>query len=234
MAGEIAYADLNIREMPSCSRIPMPRPGRNSNDHKYTQGLRVALGTACAVILLLILAVLTLIVLVLQPKERAEDTTTSSSTTDSEFKLQLKRYMCISPSHSRTEDAPNCKVCPKDWELHRDICYWISQAITTWAESQEDCRGKNSTLLVIRDQQEMAIIKNLTKKTSYWLGLKAAKLSEEWTWEWVDGSPFKEELFTVSDPAKVNSCGLIRRNSVNSNACSTLSNWMCMKAAFQI
>ncbi|CAI5767974.1 C-type lectin domain-containing protein [Podarcis lilfordi] len=192
MAGEIACADLNIQEMPSCSRIPMPRPGRNCNVHKYTQGLRVALGTACAVILLLTLAVVRLKVLVLQPKQTPEDT--SSSSTDSEFKLQLKRYMCSSLSQSGTEDAPNCKICPNAWELHRDICYWISQGQKTWTESQDDCKGKNSTLLVIRDQQEMAIIKNLTKETSYWLGLKAARLSEEWTWEWVDGSPFKGEL----------------------------------------
>ncbi|XP_077781386.1 uncharacterized protein LOC114591959 [Podarcis muralis] len=92
------------------------------------------------------------------------------------------------------EDAPNCKICPNDWELHRNTCYWISQVIRTWTESQDDCKGKNSTLLVIQDQQEMAIIKNLTKETSYWLGLKTARLSEEWTWEWVDGSPFNGEL----------------------------------------
>nr|XP_034963098.1 killer cell lectin-like receptor subfamily B member 1B allele A [Zootoca vivipara] len=233
MAGEIAYADLNLQEMPSYSRIPMPPPCRNcSNVHKYKQWHRVALGTACAVILLLTLAVVTLIVLVLQPKERPEDD--SSSTTDFEFKLQLKRYMCSSPSHSGTEDAPNCKVCPNDWELHRDACYWSSQEQKPWAESQDDCKGKNSTLLVIRDQQEMAIIKNLAKETHYWLGLTTAKLSEEWTWEWIDGSPFKEELFSVSGNAEGKSCGVMVQNGVHSDSCSTLSNWMCMKAAFQI
>uniref|UniRef100_A0A670IR74 C-type lectin domain-containing protein n=1 Tax=Podarcis muralis TaxID=64176 RepID=A0A670IR74_PODMU len=171
--------------------------------------------------------------LVLQPKERAEDTTTITSATDSEFKLQLKRYMCSSLSHSGTEDAPNCKICPNDWELHRDICYWISQGRKTWTESQDDCKGKNSTLLVIQDQQEMAIVKNLTKETRYWLGLTTAKLSEEWTWEWVDGSPFKGELFSISGP-EANSCGVIRQNDVNSDACSSLFHWMCMKSAFQI
>nr|XP_028573402.1 uncharacterized protein LOC114590944 [Podarcis muralis] len=93
--------------------------------------------------------------LVLQPKERPEDTTSITSATDSEFKLQLKRYMCSSPSQSGTEDAPNCKICPNDWELHRNTCYWISQGQKTWTESQDDCKGKNSTLIVIRDQQEM-------------------------------------------------------------------------------
>ncbi|XP_053234749.1 killer cell lectin-like receptor subfamily B member 1B allele A [Podarcis raffonei] len=179
MAGEIACADLNIQEMPSSSRIPMPRPGRNcSNDHRYTQGLRVALGTACAVIFLLTLAVVRLKVLVLQPKQTPEDTSSSSST-DSEFKLQLKHYMCSSPSHSGREDAPNCKICPNDWELHRDICYWISQGQKTWTESQDDCKGKNSTLLVIRDQQEMVNMQLMRKVLPTGIQLKQSPQESE-------------------------------------------------------
>ncbi|XP_062977737.1 killer cell lectin-like receptor subfamily F member 1 [Elgaria multicarinata webbii] len=129
------------------------------------------------------------------------------------------------------EYAKDCKLCPNDWIVHQGNCYWISQDKRNWTQSQDDCRAKNSTLLVIQNQEEMAFISKEIQKTHYWLGL-IAMYSERWTW--VDGSPLTKELFSVTGPAQENSCGLKKKDVVISDSCSSLARWVCMKAAFQI
>uniref|UniRef100_A0A670IQU1 C-type lectin domain-containing protein n=1 Tax=Podarcis muralis TaxID=64176 RepID=A0A670IQU1_PODMU len=55
---------------------------------------------------------------------------------------------------SSTDNSP-CKVCPMQWQLHRDKCYWPSEIIKSWNESQHDCSTRDSQLLVIQDKEEM-------------------------------------------------------------------------------
>uniref|UniRef100_A0A670IQG9 C-type lectin domain-containing protein n=1 Tax=Podarcis muralis TaxID=64176 RepID=A0A670IQG9_PODMU len=53
-----------------------------------------------------------------------------------------------------TDNSP-CKVCPMQWQLHRDKCYWPSDYMKTWDESQHDCSTRASQLLVIQDKEEL-------------------------------------------------------------------------------
>ncbi|EMP24565.1 Killer cell lectin-like receptor subfamily B member 1B allele B [Chelonia mydas] len=48
-----------------------------------------------------------------------------------------------------------CKLCPTEWLLHRDKCYWLSNETKTWNESCDDCSRKGSQMLVIQDQEQM-------------------------------------------------------------------------------
>ncbi|KAH1182890.1 hypothetical protein KIL84_004382, partial [Mauremys mutica] len=48
-----------------------------------------------------------------------------------------------------------CKLCPPNWLLHRDKCYWVSKDKNPWDKSRDDCSRRSSRLLVIRDQDEM-------------------------------------------------------------------------------
>uniref|UniRef100_A0A8C3HUP4 C-type lectin domain-containing protein n=1 Tax=Chrysemys picta bellii TaxID=8478 RepID=A0A8C3HUP4_CHRPI len=50
-----------------------------------------------------------------------------------------------------------CKLCPLDWQLRGDKCYWVSRGGKTWSESRVDCSARGSQLLVIRDQEELGI-----------------------------------------------------------------------------
>ncbi|XP_077180690.1 killer cell lectin-like receptor subfamily B member 1B allele A [Paroedura picta] len=183
MAEVIAYADLNVREIYSFAAAPHPCPG--SSTPQRAQGYRVALGVASVVILLLMGAVITLAIWVLQGKE-------PKCLPDPELWLQLKHFACSSPGNSTKEDVKQCKICPENWKLHRETCYWISEHTKTWAKSQEDCRAKNSTLVVIQNTEEKVFIQNFTTEAA-WLGL-TVKPSENGTWEWVDGSPLEKEL----------------------------------------
>ncbi|XP_053145360.1 killer cell lectin-like receptor subfamily B member 1F [Hemicordylus capensis] len=133
------------------------------------------------------------------------------------------------------EEAQDCTICPGNWRLHRDNCYWFSERKDTWRKSQDACRANNSTVLVIQNQEEMTFIKNIitTTQTSYWLGL-TAKQGEGRTLEWVDQSPFKEELFSVVGPDVGNNCGMLKADKVNFDSCDSLSRWICKKVAFSI
>lgn len=52
-------------------------------------------------------------------------------------------------------EGTECKLCPRDWLLHRRKCYWVSKAFKNWKKSFEDCTVKTSQMLVIQDQDEM-------------------------------------------------------------------------------
>ncbi|CAI7935143.1 Hypothetical predicted protein, partial [Podarcis lilfordi] len=85
-----------------------------------------------------------------------------------------------------------CKVCPVQWQLHRDKCYWQSEDTKTWNESQHDCSTRDSHLLVIQDKQEMDFIKNITKNAKFWIGLSLSLAENKWMW--ITGSQLDQSL----------------------------------------
>uniref|UniRef100_A0A8C3HY56 C-type lectin domain-containing protein n=1 Tax=Chrysemys picta bellii TaxID=8478 RepID=A0A8C3HY56_CHRPI len=48
-----------------------------------------------------------------------------------------------------------CKLCPRDWVLHGDKCYWLSNEADSWSMSHDDCSRKGSQMLVIQDRKQM-------------------------------------------------------------------------------
>uniref|UniRef100_A0A8C8RKB5 C-type lectin domain-containing protein n=1 Tax=Pelusios castaneus TaxID=367368 RepID=A0A8C8RKB5_9SAUR len=68
------------------------------------------------------------------------------------------------PTHLPLSSAPSwllwwrgsgCKLCPMDWRLWGDKCYWVSPDSKLWSESRSDCAERGSQLLVIRDRAEL-------------------------------------------------------------------------------
>uniref|UniRef100_A0A8D2L7Q0 C-type lectin domain-containing protein n=1 Tax=Varanus komodoensis TaxID=61221 RepID=A0A8D2L7Q0_VARKO len=55
--------------------------------------------------------------------------------------------------------SAHCRLCPQDWFLHGNKCYWVSKGKETWRKSKEDCEGKLSQMLVIQNQEE--VVRNL-------------------------------------------------------------------------
>ncbi|XP_075769482.1 killer cell lectin-like receptor subfamily B member 1B allele C [Pelodiscus sinensis] len=109
-----------------------------------------------------------------------------------DFQSRLKQFVCESSS-SNSAEGPGCKLCPPDWLLHRDKCYWVSKGKASWNESCNNCSRRGSRLPVIRDQAEMIFIKTNSKDTNeVWLGLTVTSPARNWTW--MDGSLLNRTL----------------------------------------
>uniref|UniRef100_K7GAQ1 C-type lectin domain-containing protein n=1 Tax=Pelodiscus sinensis TaxID=13735 RepID=K7GAQ1_PELSI len=146
--------------------------------------------------------------------------------TEYEFQSRLKQFVCES-SPSNSTEGPGCKLCPPDWLLHRDKCYWVSKNKTSWNESRDDCSGRGSRLLVIWNQDEMTFIQT-NSKDGVWLGLTSTSPTRNWTW--VDRSLLNTTLFkAVHLPAGNNNCGVIKAYEIHCESCSATSEWICEK-----
>nr|XP_042703942.1 killer cell lectin-like receptor subfamily B member 1B allele A [Chrysemys picta bellii] len=239
MAGEIVYADLNIL---GASSNPL-HPPRHLNHPQCPRWYRLAAGLGAAGVLILVGAVIAMGVWVFQLKGSLNSRENNStreriihqcncSTGLKDFHFHLKQFVCES-SHNNSAEGSGCKLCPPNWLLHRDKCYWVSKEKNPWNKSRDDCSRRSSRLLVIRDQDEMTFIQNTSKDANQiWLGLTVTPPARNWTW--VDGSLFNQTLFKVVDPAKGNSCGMIKADGINFEACSAPSKWICEKDALQL
>ncbi|KAM9119340.1 killer cell lectin-like receptor subfamily B member 1B allele A isoform 2-T2 [Pangshura tecta] len=238
MAGEIVYADLNILR---ASSSPL-HPPRHLNHPQCLCWHRLAAGLGAAGILILLGAVIAMGVWVSQLKGRLNSLENNStreriihqsncSTDLKDFHFQLKQFVCES-SHSNSAEGSGCKLCPQNWLLHRDKCYWVSKEKNPWNKSRDDCSRRSSRLLVIQDQDEMTFIQNTSKDANQiWLGLTVTSPARKWTW--VDGSVFNPTLFKVVAPAEGNSCGMIK-DGINFETCGAASKWICEKGPLQI
>ncbi|CAM4668403.1 unnamed protein product, partial [Caretta caretta] len=123
-----------------------------------------------------------------------------------------------------------CKLCPTDWQLRGDKCYWVSRGGKTWNKSRADCSARGSQLLVIRDHKELEFLKDLTQGSRlFWIGLSVS--SPEKAWTWLDGSRLDQTLFPVSGPADGNSCGVVNENQIGSDICSSAFQSICQRDA---
>ncbi|XP_039373265.1 killer cell lectin-like receptor subfamily F member 1 [Mauremys reevesii] len=244
MAGEIVYADLNIPGASSSSRPP--QGSQRLSSPPCPRWHHIAVGVGWAGNIVLTIAVIALGVWVSQEQgagsgrtrgalntpENNETRIVSSTECSSyleDFRSRLKPILC-EPSHGSLAEDSGCKLCPRDWLLHGDKCYWLSKESKDWTGSRDDCLWKSSRMLVIRNQQEMDFIQDVVQGSTYaWIGLKVTPAGGKWTW--VDGSPLDPVRFQVSGSAEGNSCGLIRGSRIQSETCGAVFRWICQKEA---
>ncbi|XP_023605791.1 killer cell lectin-like receptor subfamily F member 1 isoform X2 [Myotis lucifugus] len=117
-------------------------------------------------------------------------------------------------------------LCPSEWLKYQEKCYWFSNELKSWSDSYGYCLERNSHLVIIQDQFEMAFIQKNLKQSNYvWIGLNFT--SQKRTWNWVDGSPFASKIFFIKGPATENSCAAIKGNKIYSETCSSVFKWIC-------
>ncbi|XP_075769621.1 killer cell lectin-like receptor subfamily B member 1B allele A isoform X2 [Pelodiscus sinensis] len=166
MAGEVVYADLNIPGASSSSRPPQGSP--HLRPPPCPRWHRIAVGAGWAGNVVLTVAVIALGVWVSQlrgsgegqtggARNTPENSETGISSTEcssclEDFRSRLKPILC--EPHSFPGGA-GCKLCPRDWLLRGDKCYWLSKGSKNWAGSRDDCLGKSSRLLVLQSQEEL-------------------------------------------------------------------------------
>uniref|UniRef100_A0A493TFW2 C-type lectin domain-containing protein n=1 Tax=Anas platyrhynchos platyrhynchos TaxID=8840 RepID=A0A493TFW2_ANAPP len=100
--------------------------------------------------------------------------------------LILGRILSNTGSSSPTEDSWKC--CPEGWRPFQESCYYFSDDQMPWNESQQNCSGMGSQLVVINTEAEQ-VMKGLvtnTYETKYYMGLSAHKTGK---WQWSEESP---------------------------------------------
>ncbi|XP_062279168.1 C-type lectin domain family 10 member A [Scomber scombrus] len=108
-----------------------------------------------------------------------------------------------------------CKPCLDGWEHHQSSCYVINDPDTagqkTWEEAQQNCRGKNSDLAVIVNEDEKKFISDNSwykiGLAGYWIGLRA----EAGKWKWINGSDLAEKSW-MTQPANNGTCAISVQN----------------------
>uniref|UniRef100_A0A674JQ71 C-type lectin domain-containing protein n=1 Tax=Terrapene triunguis TaxID=2587831 RepID=A0A674JQ71_9SAUR len=143
---------------------------------------------------------------------------------ESSTPLMKSLLLCLFP------DGSGCKVCPRDWLPHRDKCYWVSKESKFWSESFKDCEMRTSQMLVIQDREEM--VKKLSWGFNFAWGGFVTLLKSSYIGS--NKSHFKSQIFCrfpVTGSAEGNSCGMIRRNRINSESCNTEFKWICQMGA---
>ncbi|XP_065420316.1 killer cell lectin-like receptor subfamily F member 1 [Chrysemys picta bellii] len=149
-----------------------------------------------------------------------------------DFQSRLKPILC-EPYNGSLAEGSGCKLCPRDWRLHGDKCYWLSQERKDWTGSRDDCSGKSAHMLMIQNQEEMDSIQDVVQDAnSIWIGLKVTPPGKDWTW--VDGAPLDPMLFSVSVSAEGNNCGWIGDRRIQSETCGAEFKWICQKEAAAI
>ncbi|CAM4654803.1 unnamed protein product [Lepidochelys olivacea] len=144
--------------------------------------------------------------------------------------FRLKQSLC-NPAQISSAGGSGCKLCPREWVLHRDKCYWLSKETETWNKSRDDCSRKGSQMLVLQDREQMAYLQPpIPAGQSVWIGLTFNSSQRKWTW--VDGAPVREELVPGLSQAEANSCGQLGKTKIESEICSSELKWLCQKAAF--
>ncbi|XP_026516744.1 killer cell lectin-like receptor subfamily B member 1 [Terrapene carolina triunguis] len=238
MEDEEGYKALNLR--PKRDGSGGPSPAGNQGSCQCPGWLQVALGAGN---LILAVAVILLAVCVSHLVSEkgptpavpgtdgagsADPSTAECSARLERFRSQLSQRLCH-PAPPGPAGGSGCKLCPTDWQLRGDKCYWVSRGRKTWSESRADCSARDSQLLVIQDPEELEFIKDLTKHSHlFWIGLSIS--SSEKAWIWVDGSRLDQSLFQAPGPAE-NSCGAVWGKWIHSDACSSGLHWICRRDA---
>ncbi|KFQ98853.1 C-type lectin domain family 6 member A, partial [Nipponia nippon] len=79
--------------------------------------------------------------------------------------------------------------CLKGWKHFQNSCYYLSADKMSWAESERNCTGMGSHLVVINTKAEQVRVVTNAYETKYYIGLTAY---ENGQWQWVDLTPYKK------------------------------------------
>ncbi|XP_077781351.1 killer cell lectin-like receptor subfamily F member 1 [Podarcis muralis] len=223
MEGEDGYTALNFHSRRAASGTAAVAKKQDASG--LPCWYRITLWAGGFVIIILGVAV-TVLALQLEPeKEKIVLNNGGCNASTDKFRASLRHNLC-NQNQNRSSDNSPCKVCPLQWQLHRDKCYWLSDYMKTWDESQHDCSTRDSQLLVIQDKEELDFIESITKNSKYWIGLSVLKSKKKWTW--ITGSQLDQSLFPEPNYAEGNSCAAIKQ-SVSSEPCNRLLQWICQK-----
>ncbi|XP_027577871.1 killer cell lectin-like receptor subfamily B member 1B allele B isoform X1 [Pipra filicauda] len=228
MAGEIVYADLrNPGNGPSpAERCPAPAPC------PWWHRVLLAAGALGHLVLLVLVVVLSARVFQGSPGPESDPRVEIQARNQTERCIfpSLVRYFCQPQGQSPPAPA-GCKLCPQDWQLRGERCYWLSKESGSWTQGRKSCKDQGSELVVLKNETEMENVESVTDGSprSVWVGLR----SRQKEWMWVDDTPYDPQRF--GDLPEVDEgCGALKGKSLEVDGCASDHTWVCQKTPFQL
>ncbi|XP_073537409.1 killer cell lectin-like receptor subfamily B member 1B allele B isoform X2 [Phyllobates terribilis] len=136
------------------------------------------------------------------------------------------------PYENKTGSS-GCLLCPSNWRLHGDHCYYYSEVTDrTWNQSQDDCKMMGADLLVIKNLDQKEIIqRSITQQVekTYWIGLHR----DGDVWRWVDGEHYSSSLFQIKIQGSGRCISMTGSGYYQGN-CNSTNRWICVKKAMRI
>ncbi|XP_060094230.1 killer cell lectin-like receptor subfamily B member 1B allele C [Heteronotia binoei] len=244
MEDEESSMALNFQSTARGQKKNNPSPPVQETLVKQPRRHQITARIGCAVMFLLIGALIAHRIWAFQMRQPMDATkktnvsqepTTNGTENDSGVKIfvsHLWQFLC-QPHYTGLADNATCKLCPENWLLYEDKCYWISKEKGSWKKGKEDCTARSSRLLVLQKQEDTAFIQDINEDMQLlWIGLQATFAEQKWTW--VDGSPLDDKLSEELGPVEINSCGMLNGNKIISEACSHVTTWVCETEALNI
>ncbi|XP_053413872.1 natural killer cells antigen CD94-like [Nycticebus coucang] len=133
----------------------------------------------------------------------------------------------VSPGPNKElQEASDCCHCPEKWVGYRRNCYFISTEEKTWEESRKFCVSQNSSLLQLRNKDELAFMPS--NEHFYWTGLSYNEERAAWFWE--DGSPLSRDLFPLIKSPNPKKCIIYRAtNRGMDESCEEENRYICKR-----
>ncbi|XP_042082410.1 C-type lectin domain family 4 member M-like [Haplochromis burtoni] len=125
--------------------------------------------------------------------------------------------------------------CQRGWLQFKSSCYVTSNHDSldqkTWEGARDDCRGRNSELVVIESPEEQDFVYSSLIRlgaSDYWTGLRVKSGS----WNWVDGRNLTKHYW-IQPPADNEGCVISVRGTSGWKAvsCDIKNSWICEQGA---
>ncbi|XP_075071236.1 killer cell lectin-like receptor subfamily G member 1 isoform X2 [Mixophyes fleayi] len=137
---------------------------------------------------------------------------------DGSCRKEIENQLCVSPN--KTQEG--CILCPSNWLLYGDNCYYYTDATQrSWNQSQDLCEIMGAHLLVIEDQGQQT-------DDMFWIGL----YHKGDGWRWVNSRHYNTSLFQL----EVNSenCALMNEVGYHTGICNSTYRFICQREAVKI
>ncbi|KFO93107.1 C-type lectin domain family 4 member E, partial [Buceros rhinoceros silvestris] len=177
MASEITYAEVKFKNDSSAAVIKGPPPETKKHEHhpkKYLPWLPWLIS------LLLFLVCIALVVLLAVLFSHSADQPPA-------LQQNFTEWLCNSMVPQGKEQGWTC--CPNGWKRFRESCYYFSEDLLSWVESEQNCTGMGSHVVVINSEAEQNFLSEAMKSLggqNYYIGLRAQEVGQ---WHWVDQAP---------------------------------------------
>ncbi|XP_045149200.1 NKG2-A/NKG2-B type II integral membrane protein-like [Echinops telfairi] len=109
----------------------------------------------------------------------------------------------------------------EDWFSYSNHCYYISTEKKNWTESKMACASNKSSLLIIENDEEMALLMSISSFS--WIGLTRKSTSHDWFW--LNGTLFKNNLSHFQNPNR--NCGVIHSEGSEAEDCKDSYMYIC-------